>query len=88
MVERFPQIADHDGAADGAPVLNPAAIAAGALARMLGLPSAVVHRHIEQGAPVNHDGSINLIHYAAWLNAPGSPGSSVQEGADVGLSTD
>ena len=26
-----------------------------------------IKQDIEKGAPVNHDGTINLIHYAAWL---------------------
>ena len=26
-----------------------------------------IRQDVEKGAPVNHDGSINLIHYAAWL---------------------
>ena len=28
---------------------------------------AMVRRDIEAGAPVNADGTINLVHYAAWL---------------------
>ena len=27
----------------------------------------LVHRDIDAGAPTNPDGTINLIHYAAWL---------------------
>ena len=26
-----------------------------------------IRRDIEAGAPVNEDGTINLVHYAAWL---------------------
>ena len=26
-----------------------------------------IRYHIEAGAPVNADGSLNLVHYAAWL---------------------
>jgi len=26
-----------------------------------------IREDIGKGAPVNHDGTINLIHYAAWL---------------------
>ena len=26
-----------------------------------------IRQDVEKGAPVNHDGTINLIHYAAWL---------------------
>lgn len=28
---------------------------------------AELHEDIEKGAPVNSDGTINLIHYTAWL---------------------
>jgi hypothetical protein len=39
------------------------------LARLLGVPIDRVRRHVAEGAPTNANGSINLIHYAAWLNA-------------------
>jgi len=65
-------------------VLSPATIAPDALARMLGLPADVVSRHIDEGAPVNPDGTVNLVHYAAWLNTP----ATEQEGADVGPRND
>lgn len=26
-----------------------------------------IRQDVEKGAPVNHDGTINLIHYTAWL---------------------
>jgi len=26
-----------------------------------------IRQDMEKGAPVNHDGTVNLIHYAAWL---------------------
>jgi len=26
-----------------------------------------IRQDIEKGTPVNHDGTINIIHYAAWL---------------------
>lgn len=71
--------ADRDGVRD---VLSPASIEPDALARMLGLPADVVRRHIDEGAPVNRDGTMNLIHYGAWLNAP------TKEGADVGPRND
>ena len=48
--------------------LNPAAVEPAALARALGVPEATVRAHIERGAPVAMDGTINLVHYAAWLN--------------------
>jgi len=72
--------ADAPGVRD---VLSPATIAPDALARMLGLSADVVQRHIDDGAPVNTDGTINLVHYAAWLNAP-----PAKEDADVGARND
>jgi hypothetical protein len=57
------------GGTGGRDVLNPASIDPDALARMLGLAADAVRRHIDEGAPVNRDGTVNLIHYAAWLNA-------------------
>jgi len=65
-------------------VLNPASIAPDALARMLGLGEDVIQRHIDEGAPVNLDGTVNLVHYAAWLN---SPAAQSNEDADVGPTT-
>jgi len=32
----------------------------------------VIRQDIEEGAPVNADGTVNLIHYAAWLVATSS----------------
>ncbi len=72
------------GVPDVRDVLSPATIAPDALARMLGLPADVVQRHIDEGAPVNPEGTVNLVHYAAWLNAP----PTEQEGADVGARND
>jgi len=66
------------GSSGARDALSPAAIAPDALARMLGLHMDVVRGHIDEGAPVNRDGTMNLIHYAAWLNA------TMKEGADVG----
>ena len=50
--------------------LNPAAIEVTQLARMLGLPEKTLRDHVEAGAPVNPDGTLNLVQYAAWLNRP------------------
>lgn len=55
--------------------VNPAAMTPAELARALGLPEATIRRHLQQGAPRNAEGSVNLVHYAAWLNTP-APGSS------------
>jgi hypothetical protein len=53
--------------------LNPAALpvadAARVLTRLGGKPvtEAMLCADIDAGAPTNADGSINLVHYAAWL---------------------
>ncbi|QOJ01216.1 MAG: hypothetical protein HRU70_12230 [Phycisphaeraceae bacterium] len=53
--------------------LNPAAMpvadAARVLTRLGGKPvtEAMIRADIDEGAPVNADGSVNLVHYAAWL---------------------
>ena len=61
--------------------LNPAAVGIDQLARMLGIPTGHIRQHVAQGAPTNANGSINLVHYAAWLNA--NPGKPVASGADA-----
>ena len=52
--------------ADGA--VNPAALTVEQLARMLGVPAGKVREHLAAGAPTGSDGTVNLVHYAAWLN--------------------
>ena len=52
--------------ADGA--VNPAALTVEQLARMLGVPAGKVRDHVAAGAPTGPGGTINLVHYAAWLN--------------------
>ena len=53
--------------------LNPAALSVTDTARLLtrvgGQPitEAMVQMDIEEGAPTNGDGTINLVHFAAWL---------------------
>ena len=39
------------------------------LSRAGGKPSSVemLKHHIANGAPVNEDGTVNIVHYAAWL---------------------
>lgn len=55
------------------PQLNPAAMSLRDAARLLakvGGPSiteAMLKSDVETGAPTNPDGTINLVHYAAWL---------------------
>ena len=47
--------------------VNPAALAVEDAARTLGLSADAVRQDIAEGAPTNADGSVNLVHYAAWL---------------------
>ena len=47
--------------------LNPAALAVADAARLLGMAEDVVRKHVGEGAPAAADGTMNLIHYAAWL---------------------
>ncbi|MGD9791742.1 MAG: hypothetical protein AB7K52_15290 [Phycisphaerales bacterium] len=61
------------GAATGMARLNPAALpvadAARVLTRLGGKPVSVeiLRADIDAGAPTNADGTLNLVHYAAWL---------------------
>ena len=65
-----PEHAPSDG---GPQRLNPAAMSPADAARVLthvgGSPvtEAMLRADIHAGAPPNADGSINLVHYAAWL---------------------
>ena len=36
----------------------------------------MIHADIESGMPVNDDGTINLVLYAAWLNKAGQNGGN------------
>lgn len=53
--------------------LNPAALSVADAARVLSrlggktVTEAMLRADIDAGAPANADGSINLVHYAAWL---------------------
>jgi len=64
---------EHAPSSGGKPGLNPAALrvedAAKVLSRMGRKPvtTAMLETDIDSGAPTNADGSINLVHYAAWL---------------------
>jgi hypothetical protein len=59
--------------ASRSPGLNPNALALADAARLLakagGWPIAaeMLQADVDAGAPVNADGTINLVHYAAWL---------------------
>jgi len=48
--------------------VNPAALSVEGAARALGLPVETVRADLAAGAPTNADGTMNLMHYAAWLN--------------------
>jgi len=64
---------EHAPSSSGKPGLNPAALrvedAAKVLSRLGGNPVtvAMLQADIDAGAPANADGTINLVHYAAWL---------------------
>jgi hypothetical protein len=60
---RSPQSADS-----GPERLDPAALAPAELARILAVPEAKVRGHIAAGAPTGPDGTVNLVHYVAWIN--------------------
>ncbi|MCC6910005.1 MAG: hypothetical protein IT430_18885 [Phycisphaerales bacterium] len=54
-------------------VLNPAALPVAEVARLLtraggqSITAAMIERDIDDGAPLNGDGTVNLVFYAAWL---------------------
>jgi hypothetical protein len=53
--------------------LNPTALSVEQTSRLLSatsqrrIPETHIRQDVEDGAPVNPDGTINLVHYAAWL---------------------
>lgn len=53
--------------------LNPNALSVANAARLLSKVSGervteeMIHADLAMGAPANSDGTINLVHYAAWL---------------------
>lgn len=65
-------MADEQNAAP-AGGLNPNALAPADAARLLSkvsgkpVPLEMIEKDLAAGAPTNGDGSINLVHYAAWL---------------------
>ena len=48
--------------------LNPAALRLEDAVRMLGISADMLRADLAAGAPTNADGTVNLVHYAAWLN--------------------
>ena len=73
---KIPSASGAAGGVPGAPrakapsegQVNPAALTVEQLARMLAVPAEKVRDHVAAGAPAGPDGTINLVHYAAWLN--------------------
>ena len=65
--------------------LNPAALRVEDAAKLLSaaagqqITAEMLRADIDAGAPTNADGTINLVHYAAWL-----VGQSTQRGSDRG----
>ena len=49
--------------------LSPTALDIETAAKMLNVEPSIVRKHVASGAPTNADGTINLVHYAAWLVA-------------------
>ena len=64
---------DKNDAQDPRPSANPAAMGVAQAASILGrmgcgpVEPGMIEADIEAGAPTNGDGTINLVHYAAWL---------------------
>ncbi len=50
------------------PALDPAALTLEQAVRTLGLRREWLEADIAHGAPTNADGTLNLVHYGAWLN--------------------
>lgn len=73
MAQHAPNSASHSGGGGDPGRLNPAALsvadAARVLARLGGseITEAMLRADIHAGAPTNGDGTLNLVHYAAWL---------------------
>ncbi|HUT56488.1 MAG TPA: hypothetical protein VNA25_01285 [Phycisphaerae bacterium] len=55
------------GGPGAAEAVNPAALSVEQLARMLAITEEKVRKHLAAGAPTGPDGTVNLVHYAAWL---------------------
>ena len=79
---------EHAPSSGGKAGLNPAALsvedAAKVLSRMGGKPvtADTLEADIDTGAPTNADGTINLVHYAAWLVKEMSAGGAGGTRAD------
>ena len=79
---------EHAPSSGGKAGLNPAALsvedAAKVLSRVGGKPvtADMLEADINAGAPTNADGTINLVHYAAWLVKKMSAGGAGGTRAD------
>jgi len=73
MSEQAPSPQGNSLPNDASGRLNPAALAVADAARLLSraggqrITEAMLAADIDAGAPTNPDGTINLMHYAAWL---------------------
>lgn len=62
-----------DDAPDRRPTLNPTALSVADAARLLAkvggyaITDEMLHNDVLVGAPTNRDGTLNLVHYAAFL---------------------
>ena len=52
----------------GKEALTPTALDIDMAAKMLKVPPERIHQHVAEGMPINADGTISLVQYAAWLN--------------------
>ena len=48
--------------------LNPMALSPEEAAKTLRVPPGWIEEDLQAGVPTNADGTLNLVHYAAWLN--------------------
>ena len=48
--------------------MNPAALTVAQAAKLLGVGEQAIRDHVAAGAPTAAGGTINLVHYVAWLN--------------------
>ncbi len=66
MTRRSPPSAT--GGAEPARAFDPSSLSIPVAAKLLGVEESILQRHVDQGFPLNPDGTMNLVHYAAWLN--------------------
>ena len=71
--EHAPSSGPHGASGQGTSRLNPAALGVADAARVLSrigdkpITEEMLRADIDAGAPTNANGTINLVHYAAWL---------------------